>query len=264
MQHIELGFPPQKTSFSNLSIDTTLSYLHDDRSRMFLKQHHEMISNGVYVNNFSQINGTNNCYQHPDVHVEPHDKIISINPMLGRPLKYFVEATKGLCEVHCFEENALQYMQLCKNIIDWKVESQVLPLCNAIYSSTGMLSVDHQGASGHYNTGDLIRISEENRHNVMQAVFSYRIDDYLKQKSFEPTFIECTRPGMAEHILNGALHTIEKHKPKLLLTASPYSDIAKRIKQINTKYQIFYSESGMRSLGIFFAKIESSMKEENE
>jgi hypothetical protein len=257
MKKISLKIPPQQTAYSAHSIDETTNLLHDEQSRLFLQQHHEMLSNGVYVNNFSQVNGSNNCYQHPNVHVEAMDNIISINPMLGRPIKYFVDVTQGQCNVLCFEENTLQYAQLCKNMVDWQIEKHVLPLCHAIFSSTGMISIDHQGASGHYNTGDLIRISDENRNDVMQAAFSYTIDDYLKQSPFQPTFIECARPGMASHILDGAINTIRNHGPKLLLAASPYSDIAKRIKQINPDYQLFYSESGMRSIGVFFAKIGS-------
>tara|TARA_R110002167_G_scaffold31464_17_gene103276 strand:+ start:3300 stop:4070 length:771 start_codon:yes stop_codon:yes gene_type:complete len=254
MNDLRLTFPPQKTAFSNNNIDATLSILGDQRSRNFLQQHHTLLSNGAYINNFSQINGTNDCYQHPDVKVEPQDKIISINPMLGRPLRQFVTMSNHQCQIHCFEENPLLYSQLCKNIVNWEIEKHVVPVCNAVHSNTGIVLVDNQGACGYYNNETLVALSAANRKDLNQAAYAFSLDDYIAQTGFNPTMIECSRPGMAEHILKGGQNSLKQTLPKLLLAASPYSDIARQIKQLSQDYRIYYSESGRRSFGIFFAK----------
>lgn len=253
-----LTFQPKKAPAEDFSIKETLTLLSDERSRQFLSQHHKMLSYGAYVNNFSQINGSTNSYQHPEVNIESGERIISINPMLGRPLKQFVSMTGGSCLIHCFEENPLQYMQLCKHLIDWKIEKNVVPVCAAISSSTGMLAVDHQGGSGHYNTGSFVNISDDNRHEVMQAVYAHTIDQYVQQTGFLPTLIDCTRQGLATNILDGAKDTIKKHKPKLILADSPYSSVASLIKELSDDYQIYYSECGKRRAGVFFAKVSPS------
>ena len=67
--------------------------------------------------------------------------------------------------------------------------------------------------------------------------------DYLTEKYFAPTFINCDIEGAENEMLNGAYNTLKTYKPKLCISAYHRSEdifyLVNKINEINNKYKIY-------------------------
>ena len=87
------------------------------------------------------------------------------------------------------------------------------------------------------------------------AIFTYAVDDYVRESGFVPTLLESGRIGIATEVVKGAKETICRHKPKLILLDYPHTEAIALIKQWVPEYQVYYSECGRGSYGVFFLQI---------
>ena len=208
----------------------------------------------VLCDGFSGAAGS--LHQHPFVSASPGEKILSFGTFAGSHLRLFRYSAKGDFEAHCLEPNPLVYPQLCKNIIQWGMKDQVVPVCAGVYTKSGMVAFVGDGGSGFNNVGQIISLDEDNvgeRAGINAAQYAYSVDDYVTLTGFVPSLIESGKIGDAMRVLQSGQKTITEHKPKLILIGSPHSEIAKFINHLVPSYQIYYSECGRREFGAFFA-----------
>lgn len=213
--------------------------------------HCQLLATQGYVRYFSIVDGQQSIYRHPAVPISQNEQIISVNPHLGGPLRYFRQAAGPGGYVHAFEERIHQYANLCRNLVHWQLEGHVTPICAGVWSTTGLQTVNHDGHSGTFYLPESVAVTESDRSAVNNAHQAYRLDDYLATQHFKPTLIECGRPGLAQHIVKGAEHTIKTLKPKLILVDSPGCNWLSLVKQWVPEYQVFYTEAGRKKAAAY-------------
>ena len=213
--------------------------------------HCQLLKQQGYVQYFSVVDGQLSIYRHPAVPVSPSEQIISINPHLGGPLKYFRQAGGAGSRIHVFEERIHQYANLCRNLAHWQLTDCVTPVCAGIWSGTGLYTTSHEGSSGTLYFAETKAVSECKETVVANAHQAYRLDDYLAKQHFTPTLIECGRQGFASDIIAGAEQTIKSLKPKLILVDSPWNDWLALVKQWVPQYKVYYTEAGRRNAAAF-------------
>lgn len=222
------------------------SLLADADSQYRHEIHCQLLAAQGYVRYFSIVEGQLSIYRHPAVQFGQREQIISVNPHLGGPLKYFRQSAGAECRMHVFEERIHQYANLCRNLAHWRLDDCVTPVCAAIWSGTGLQTINHDGHSGIFYFPQTTAVQQCDRAAVSNAHQAYRLDDYLATQHFSPTLIECGRPGLAEHIVAGAEHTIKTCKPKLILVDSPGCEWLSLVKQWVPEYKVYYTEAGRK------------------
>ena len=213
--------------------------------------HCQLLQTKSYVNYFSLASGTQSVYRHPKLHIAPDEQVISINPHLGGPLKFFKQQTNNACQIHVFEERSHQFANLCRNIALWRIQEGITPVCAAAWSATGLHTTKHDGHSGIVYVPQIVSVQQCPADEIGAVHQAYRLDDYLASQQFRPTLIECGRPGIASHIIRGAEQTIKSAKPKLLLVDSPWTDWLGLVKQWVPEYKVYYHEAGRRKAAAF-------------
>lgn len=225
--------------------------LADAESQYRYDIHCQLLAAQAYVRYFSIVEGQLSIYRHPAVPISPSEQIISVNPHLGGPLKYFRQAAGATSRIHVFEERTQQFANLCRNLVHWQLDDCVTPICAGVWSSSGLQTVNHNGHSGTFYLPDSIAVKDCDRTLVSNAHQSYSLDDYLTTQHFTPTLIECGRPGLAGQIVAGAEQTIKRLKPKLILVDSPLCSWLAVVKQWVPEYQVFYTEAGRNKAAAF-------------
>jgi len=242
-----------KTDGNFSELNRTL--LADADSQYRFDMHCQLLAAHSYVRYFSIVEGQLSIYRHSVVPISQNEQIISINPHLGGPLRYFRQAAGAGCHIHAFEERIHQYANLCRNLVHWQLDEHVTPICAGIWSGTGLQTVNHDGHSGTFYLPESVAVKLCDRKEVNNAHQSYRLDDYLTTQHFKPTLIECGRPGLAKHIVLGAEQTIKMLKPKLILVDAPCCDWLSLVKQWVPEYKVYYTEAGRKKAGAFLLTI---------
>jgi hypothetical protein len=232
------------------SFSENIELLFDPKSKRVLFQQQQLLNQNFYIEGFSDEAGEQ--YAHPQVHAVPGEKVLCIGPYLGKPLQAFAMSANNSFTAHCLEANPFTYAELCINIISWKMQHQVRPVCAGAWSSTGMVAF---ASEGHTGGGVVLALDEQKPikpGEIDLAIFAYSLDDYIKESGFVPTLIESGRIGIAYDVVVGARQTIQESKPKLILLDFPDSKVPALLKQWVPDYKVFYSECGRVTYGVFF------------
>ncbi len=235
-----------------VNAEHNIELMADEASKNILEQHNRMLWQNIYINGFSEENGTQ--YEHAKVHVKKDDAVLCIGPYYGNPLKAFEKTSNGQFTAHCLEANPYVYAELCKNIMLWQMQDKVVPVCAGVWEATGMVPFM---AEGHTGGGNVSQTNEKlTASNLDMAIYAYTVDDYVGQSGFKPTVIESGRIGIAEQVIKGAEQTIKSLKPDLILLDFPHSNTPSLIKAIEPSYRIYYSEANRINYGVFFASVK--------
>ncbi|KKL01552.1 hypothetical protein EIK76_03710 [Rheinheimera mesophila] len=232
------------------SFSENIELLCDLKSKRVLFQQEQMLNQNFYIEGFSDEAGEQ--YAHPQVHAVSGEKVLCIGPYLGKPLQAFAVSANHSFTAHCLEANPYTYAELCINIVSWKMQHQVRPVCAGAWSSTGMVAF---ASEGHTGGGVVLALDEQHPlkpGEIDLAIFTYSVDDYIKESGFVPTLIESGRIGIAYDVVTGARQTIETYKPKLIILDYPDSKVPALLKQWVPDYKIYYSECGRVNYGVFF------------
>lgn len=230
-----------------------LALLSDEVSRRVLTQQLYLLRHHCYLDSFSAEAGGQ--YTHPRVHAVPGEQILCIGPYLGKPFQAFALTSGGQFMAHCLEANPFTYAELCINLVSWGMHQQVRPVCAGAWSSTGMMAFASEGHTGGGNVLALDGHSALQAGEIDLAIFTYAVDDYVRESGFVPTLLESGRIGIATEVVKGAKETICRHKPKLILLDYPNTDAIALAKQWVPEYKVHYSECGRGSYGVFFLQV---------
>lgn len=232
---------------------TNLSLLSDEVSRRVMSQQFYLLQHNCYLDGFSEEAGAQ--YFHPVVHAVAGEKILCIGPYLGKPFQAFSNTSGGDFTAHCLEANPFTYAELCINLVSWGMQTKVRPVCAGAWSGTGMVAFASEGHTGGGNvlaldSGSVVKPSE-----IDMAIFTYAVDDYVRESGFVPSLIESGRIGIATEVVKGAKDTIIRHQPKMILLDYPDTAAIALIKQWVPDYKVYYSECGRESYGVFFLSV---------
>jgi FkbM family methyltransferase len=124
-------------------------------------------------------------------------------------------AKKGI-KVHAFEPIPKTFKQLKENIRIQKLESFIVPNCLAVSDKNGYAKMsDYLDTANH-----LIQYSSTNKGSFQAATTT--LDSYVRAlEAPKVDFIKCDIEGAEFLMLKGAVETIRRHKPKLLLEVDP-------------------------------------------
>ncbi|GHG69333.1 hypothetical protein GCM10010919_19200 [Alishewanella longhuensis] len=230
-----------------------LNLLSDEVSRRVMSQQFYLLQHNCYLEGFSEEAGAQ--YFHPIVHAVAGEKILCIGPYLGKPFQAFSSTSGGDFTAHCLEANPFTYAELCINLVSWGMQTKVRPVCAGAWSGTGMVAFASEGHTGGGNvlaldSGRVVKPGE-----IDMAIFTYAVDDYVRESGFVPSLLESGRIGIATEVVKGAKDTIIRHRPKMILLDYPDTEAIALIKQWVPDYKVYYSECGRESYGVFFLSV---------
>ena len=173
--------------------------------------------------------------------------IIDAGAYIGDSALVFGRYFSKCRRIYAFEPESDSYSLLEKTIAMNKVEN-IIPVRLALgdANSNGELTIHGMGS----NLLDRHRASDENAQNV-QAVRVVRLDDYVKQNHIEAGVIKTDLEGFEMPFLRGALETIKKYRPILVLSiyhsADDFFGIKPFIESLNLGYRFrfFKADDGM-------------------
>lgn len=133
----------------------------------------------------------------------------------GDTAEEFIRVTNGRYKkIYGFEPDQYVREKMNPNLNNEKIEI----ICAGLYSSTGTVSFATTEGSSAASGGNVIGEVENQSENVI-SIPTVSIDDFFADKPIElqPTFIKMDIEGSEMAALQGAIHTIQKHRPKLAI-----------------------------------------------
>lgn len=184
----------------------------------------------------------------PKARIAPGDVVLNAGGFFGDPAILYCKATNNACQVHTFEPNHHIFPIHCRRLKEAGVEGCVTPNCAGIWDSTGFMYLQDLLAIGDSKT------SESHGETV---IFVYTVDEYCRRQGIVPSILETGHVDLVKPILDGAEAVLRDHRPQFHFSVWPFSDVITRIKAIDERYRIYYTQhqSLIGSGGMLYAAI---------
>lgn len=171
-------------------------------------------------------------YFSPRVPILPEDLIIDGGAWIGDTAKAFLESVQGKCRVIAFEPAAPNFLQMLSDQTDQIAAGRIIPVQKGLWDEATTFRINTK----YENTG---------RSKVEDLGTDYidlvRLDDYL-QDDQHPSIIKFDLEGAEQRALRGAVRTIGRCRPRLMLSiyhhGSDFWEIYRQVREINKDYQI--------------------------
>ncbi len=133
--------------------------------------------------------------------------------------------------IYALEPDPYNYSLLKRTISMNKLENKIIPINYGLYNKESGMSF----AGG---SGGTSRISTDDRGNYIEVV---TIDTLVKKYNIVPGLIKLDIEGYEKEAIEGAISTLKKYKPVLLIalyhTAKDFFEIPPLIKSVDEKYR---------------------------
>lgn len=147
-------------------------------------------------------------YLHPIVRPGKNDVIIDGGAYIGDSAKIFLELLKKECTVYSFEPSKENYIELCQWIKTSKNEKVVLPRNEGLFSESMELYLNTENENS-----DSFHIDEMGTEKIDVLA----IDQFTENDRLKVGLIKMDIEGAELEALKGAVNTIRKDRPKLLI-----------------------------------------------
>ncbi len=148
-------------------------------------------------------------YFHPKLKYTSDDIIIDGGAYIGDTSFEIMDDTGGKCNIFAFEPDANNYQKLYENIQQGKHGNQIIPI------NAGLWKENHKGKLTADELSDRRYVAEEGTINIQLV----KIDSFVNDRNIVPTVVKMDIEGSELPALMGAKTTIQKYRPKLIISA---------------------------------------------
>lgn len=170
-------------------------------------------------------------YFSPYVPILPGDLIIDGGAWIGDTAKAFLESVQGQCQVIAFEPAAPNYARLISEQANLISRGRIIPVQKGLWYEGTTLRINTE-----YDNTGRSKI-EDIGTDIIDLV---RLDDYLADDQ-QPSVIKFDLEGAELRALKGALETIRRYHPRLMLSiyhhGSDFWNIFREVREVNPGYR---------------------------